>query len=361
VRWCSRVPFFFTRGHRDQIGQRLHRDCRGQRAVGRAGGKHARGLRAVRTRSAHEPDGYRRSRFDPAQLDAFSWRDRLQHVYGIGAGTGERYADSDRSLRNDESRHCRADSGHDLLLHRQALRRRGPQRSEQRGVSYGDKPRPPTNLTAQAGVGNVMLSWTASSGATGYNVYQSTTAGGEPAVPVLSGVTSPLAKVGSLTPGMKYYFTVKAVAYSFTGASSNEASAIAGIAAPANLTAHAGNSGVSLTWAAARGAASYNVYSGTAAGGESMTPVMSGITNTSVTLSELTPNTTYYFVTRSVAGSATSTPSNEVSAVPTSPPLVGGGGGGGGGGGLDMLSLIMLALIGGRDLQSRLRLTRHGS
>ena len=214
-------------------------------------------------------------------------------------------------------------------------------------------PAPPANLTAQPSVGSAMLSWTASSGATSYNVYQSTTTGGEPALPVLTGATSPQVKIGSLAPGRKYYFTVKSVAYSFTSSSSNEASAIAGIAAPTNLTVQAGNGSVTLAWAAASSATSYNVYSGTAAGGESMTPVMSGITTTKATLNGLTPNTTYYFVIRAAAGGATSASSNEVSAAPTSPPSSGGGGGG-----LDVLSLLALALIGGRDLQRRLRLTQ---
>jgi len=70
-------------------------------------------------------------------------------------------------------------------------------------------PTAPTNLTATAGNGQVSLSWSASSGATGYNVYDSTTSGG-PYTKV--GTTSNTSyTVTGLTNGVTYYFVVTAV------------------------------------------------------------------------------------------------------------------------------------------------------
>ena len=65
--------------------------------------------------------------------------------------------------------------------------------------------------------------------------------------------------------------------------------------APTGLTATAGNAQVTLSWTGSIGAASYNVYRGTSSGGESITPIASGITETSYTDTGLTNGTTYYY------------------------------------------------------------------
>jgi hypothetical protein len=94
-------------------------------------------------------------------------------------------------------------------------------------------------------------------------------------------------------------------------------------AAPTGLAATAGNAQVSLSWTASAGATSYNVYRGTSAGGESPTPVQSGITGATYTDTGLTNGTAYYYKVAAVNGSGTSGLSNEASATPAS----GGGGG----------------------------------
>src|SRR5207302_9773408 len=52
---------------------------------------------------------------------------------------------------------------------------------------------------------------------------------------------------------------------------------------PTNLTAAPGNGQVTLSWSAATGAASYNLYRSTTSGGEGSTPVVTGIASTSYT------------------------------------------------------------------------------
>jgi len=86
--------------------------------------------------------------------------------------------------------------------------------------------------------------------------------------------------------------------------------------APTGLSATAGNAQATLSWSAASGATSYNVYRGTTAGGESTTAIATGITTTSYTNTGLTNGTTYYYKVAAVNSSGTSSLSNEASATP---------------------------------------------
>jgi hypothetical protein len=80
-----------------------------------------------------------------------------------------------------------------------------------------------------------------------------------------------------------------------------------------------GNTQVTLNWDAVTGATSYNVYQGTTSGSEAPTPVMTGITGTSVTIPRLTNSTTYFFKIAAVEANGVISPlSNEVSATPVS-------------------------------------------
>lgn len=89
--------------------------------------------------------------------------------------------------------------------------------------------------------------------------------------------------------------------------------------APANLAATAGNAQISLTWTASPGAASYNVYRGTSAGGEGGTPIATGVTTTNYTNTGLTNGTKYYYKVAAVNSAGTSGQSNEASATPVAP------------------------------------------
>jgi fibronectin type 3 domain-containing protein len=90
-------------------------------------------------------------------------------------------------------------------------------------------------------------------------------------------------------------------------------------AAPAGLKATAGNAQASLTWSAASGASSYNVYRGTSAGGEGATAVATGITAKSYTNTGLTNGTKYFYKVAAVNANGTSPLSNEASATPVAP------------------------------------------
>jgi hypothetical protein len=65
--------------------------------------------------------------------------------------------------------------------------------------------------------------------------------------------------------------------------------------AASGLTATAGNGQATLSWTAGSGAASYNLYRAAESGYESTTPVVTGITGTSYTDTNLNSVTTYYY------------------------------------------------------------------
>jgi hypothetical protein len=91
-------------------------------------------------------------------------------------------------------------------------------------VAAGVTPAAPTNLTASAGVGDVDLRWTPSTLATSYNIYRSTSSGGETLI--ASGVTaSYFFDTGLATDGTSYFYQVSAVNSAGTSATTGEVSA----------------------------------------------------------------------------------------------------------------------------------------
>jgi fibronectin type 3 domain-containing protein len=93
-------------------------------------------------------------------------------------------------------------------------------------------------------------------------------------------------------------------------------------AAPTGLTASFTGGQVVLTWSAVAGAATYNVYRGTTAGGESTTPIATGITTSAFTDSTAVAGTTYYYTVTAVDPGGVSPASNEASVVVPQTPAI---------------------------------------
>ncbi len=203
-------------------------------------------------------------------------------------------------------------------------------------------PAAPTGLSAASGEGDVVLSWTPSSGASSYNVFQGTAAGAESTTAVQS-VTAARATLSGLTNGSAYFFTVQAVNAAGTSATSSEVSATVLPAQPVGAAASAGNGSVTFSWSAAAGAVSYEVFEVTAPGTEAATPVQSGVTATSVTVTGLTNGKPYYFYVEAVDPGGSSLPSAQVSATPQAPQ-----GGGGSVGIMELWAAAAVALLGAR-------------
>ncbi len=89
-------------------------------------------------------------------------------------------------------------------------------------------PAAPTGLTASANTSSqITLSWTAVSGATGYNLYRGSSAGGESTTVINGGtpITGTTYANSGLTASTTYYYIVKAVNSVGSSGASNEASA----------------------------------------------------------------------------------------------------------------------------------------
>jgi len=199
---------------------------------------------------------------------------------------------------------------------------------------------PASVMVSSSGAGSLTLSWTASSGASTYNVFEATAAGAEGTTPVQAGLTAASATLSALTPGKRYFFTVIALDSEGASSPSAEASGTVIPAAPTGLAAAAGNGSVSLSWTGSSGAASYNVYDGTTSAGVNGQPVMTGITTTSATVSGLNNGTTYYFTVAAVDAGGTSAASSQANAKPVAPSKSGGGS-------MDWLALALLAFAAG--------------
>jgi fibronectin type 3 domain-containing protein len=187
-------------------------------------------------------------------------------------------------------------------------------------------PPAPLNVTAVTGDRRVTLSWSPSPGADSYNVYRGTSANGEATDPIVGGLTGTSFNDTGLANGTKYYYRIIAVNNSGMSARSLEVSGTPGgngggggtpPPAPAGLTGTGGDKQVTLTWSPSTGATSYALFLGTAANGESPTPVRTGITGTTFTDTGLTNGTKYFFKLAAMNGGSMSPMSNEASATPT--------------------------------------------
>jgi hypothetical protein len=126
----------------------------------------------------------------------------------------------------------------------------------------------------------------------------------------------------SATNGTSTTFTAAAAGSGLVRAASGSVSASASvtvasqtISAPTGVTATQRGKRLQVSWQPVAGAAAYNIYRGTAPGGESATPYARGLTNTSYNDGAVTKGTTYYYRVSAVAANGTeSNLSAEVSA-----------------------------------------------
>ncbi|HTV96948.1 MAG TPA: fibronectin type III domain-containing protein [Steroidobacteraceae bacterium] len=197
-------------------------------------------------------------------------------------------------------------------------------------------PAAPTGVTVSASsAGSLTLAWTASGGASSYNLFEGTSSGAEGTTPAVSGVSGTSSTITGLSSGQQYFFTVVALDAGGASAPSAQANGTVVPAAPTGLSATAGNGSVSLTWSAATGASSYEVFQGSTSGGEGTTAVKTGVSGTTATLSGLSNGTKYYFTVAAVDAGGASAQSSEANATPVAPK--------GGGGSMDWLALGLLA------------------
>ncbi|MDE3099724.1 MAG: fibronectin type III domain-containing protein [Verrucomicrobiota bacterium] len=177
-------------------------------------------------------------------------------------------------------------------------------------------PAAPSGLISVSGDSQVALNWTASSGASSYNVKRSTVSGG-PYTTIASGVTSTAYTDTSVVNGTTYYYVVSAVNSAGESPNSSEVSATPQAAqvpaAPTGLTAKGAKRKIGLSWNASSGATSYNVKRSNVSGGP-YTTITAGVTTTGYTDSGIKSGTTYYYVVSALNAVGESPNSSEASA-----------------------------------------------
>jgi hypothetical protein len=206
----------------------------------------------------------------------------------------------------------------------------GAASAAQAAKTNASQPAPaPTGLTAGPGPGDhqISLGWTATAGATSYNVYFSTTPGVTVASAKLCGCATNSYIHSGIPDGKPYYYVVTAVTGSSESATSAQASATPGTPPvatdpPSLNPAVAEVSSVMLSWSVPIGSTQFNIYYSqtsplTKANRTQVIPQPgSTITTPPYTVTGLTPQTQLYFVVTAINGGVESAPSNTVSATP---------------------------------------------
>lgn len=158
--------------------------------------------------------------------------------------------------------------------------------------------------------GSIQVSWTAATGATGYNLYRRTSTGAYNYASPVNGAT-PLTGTSYTDPGIglasgtTYAYVVRGI-QGTESASSNELSAavISRPSAPTGATATpAADAKITVGWAAVSGAAGYNIYRRLSTGAYNYATPLNGATaatGTSYSDTTATNGSTYRYVVRAV-------------------------------------------------------------
>jgi len=155
----------------------------------------------------------------------------------------------------------------------------------------------PAGLKASAGNDQVILSWSAVTGAASYNIKRASVSGGPYTTVANAAVTNYTDT--TVTNGNIYYYVVSAVSPDMESANSSQISMAPALPKPTGLKAIPGNDVVTLSWSTVTGAASYNVKRATVSGGPYIT-IATNVLNQTYKDITVTNGIVYYYVVSAV-------------------------------------------------------------
>lgn len=171
-------------------------------------------------------------------------------------------------------------------------------------------PTAPTGVSATDGTSTnlITISWSTVSGATSYEVWRGTTSSSASATSLATGISAVTYADSTASPAVRYYYWLKAVNSSGTSSFSASDTGYLGLSSPAAVSATDGTSTtmVTVTWTAAPGAGSNEVWRGTTASPASATSLATGITAATYSDTTVVPGTLYYYWVKAVNEVATS-------------------------------------------------------
>ena len=174
----------------------------------------------------------------------------------------------------------------------------------------------PSGLTATGGTSQVVIDWTAVSGATSYTVYWGNATGVSSSSTAITSISSDNYTHSGLDNGTTYYYKVAAIdSVGTVGGLSSEVNAATPLPAPDNLSASGANNTITLRWNSVSGATSYTLYWDNASGIDSNDTAITSITNDNYTHSNMDNGSTYYYKVAAVNSSGTGTLSSVASAL----------------------------------------------
>jgi len=145
-----------------------------------------------------------------------------------------------------------------------------------------------------------IMPWTDSSGAASYSVYRATSVTGTKSL--LGSPTTTSFADTTATPGLTYYYWVKACKGTRCSIYSTANTGWRKLSAPSNLQASDGTftTKVQVTWTASSGANSYKVYRASSAGGAKI--LLGSPAGTAFADTTATPGVTYYYWVKACKG-----------------------------------------------------------
>ena len=182
--------------------------------------------------------------------------------------------------------------------------------------------KPAQRVLTSATPGNARSRWGGerSTARTSYNIYRSTSPGGEGSTPFKTGITTNSFVDTTTVNGTSYYYKISAVNSAGESTFSNEMSATPVLpkpSAPVLTNIITADSQLTLNWTAAANATAYNIYRGTTPGGEGSTPFQTGVKGLTFTDTGLSNGTTYYYEITATNAAGEGPASGELSAAPS--------------------------------------------